>query len=274
MLMNRRILLVACAAVLSCSAGCNKYDKLLKSTDTERQWHAALDYYQRGKWNKAAQLFERVAPLSRATKRADSAYYYLSDSQFHNGDYDLAGYGFEQYIANYPRSLFLQEASFMAPYCHYLNSPRPELDQQPTIKAINGFNEYIAGFPLGAHRAEADRMLKEMYNKLMTKSYLAAKEYYHQEYYRSAIVALRGSLEKYPDSPYREEGQFLILRSTYLMAKNSVPEKRRERYQQTVDEYLTFAAEFGQSRYIKEASDYYVKSMRFLGKDPNPELVK
>ena len=88
--------------------GCNSYEKLLKSTDTERQYAAAMQYYERGKFTKAKELLERVLPMSRATQRADSVHYYLAKCYFQEGDYGLAGYGFEQLAANYPRSPFVE----------------------------------------------------------------------------------------------------------------------------------------------------------------------
>lgn len=252
---------------------CNNFEKLLKSNDTQRQWRAALDYYGRGKYDKTIQLLEKIAPLSRASARADSAYYYLADCYYRDKNYMLAGYSFEQFTTNYPRSTFYEEALFLAGYCNYLASPRPSLDQELTLKSIALFQQFREQFPKSSHLFEVDKCLKDLYSKLMQKNYDAAKTYYRQELYRSAIVAFKYSLEKYPISPYREEQLFLILKSSYLMAKNSISEKQRERYQQSVDEFLSFISEFPKSQYASEAKQYYRRAMEFLGKSPDPEFL-
>ena len=56
----------------------------------------------------------------------------------------------------------------------------------------------------------------------------------------------------------------MILRSRYRLARQSVEEKRLERYRQTVDEYYGFANEFPESKYLKEAQGYLTKSQKAL----------
>ncbi len=99
----------------------------------------------------------------------------------------------------------------------------------------------------------------------MEKSYLSAKLYYNMSEYKAAIVALKNSLEEYPNTPHREEMLFLIVRSAYLLADNSVPEKRKERFQATIDEYFTFIAEYPESSYAKEAKEIHERSVKVLG---------
>ena len=264
------------ALVLCCVlylTGCNSYEKLLKGTDTERQYAAAMQFYEKGKFGKAKELLERVLPMSRATQRADSVYYYLAKCYFEEGDYGLAGYGLEQLITNYPRSPFVEEASFLTAYCNYLVSPRPALDQDYTHKAIEGFNAFKHAYPKSDRVTEADKYLKVLYEKLLRKEFEAARLYYKMDMYKAAVVAFKHALEKYPVSPYREEEYFLLVKSNYLYAKNSVDSKRRERYQQTVDEALSYISEFAKSRNAKEVLGYYLASMKFLGYTPDMTLI-
>ncbi len=264
------------ALVLCCVlylTGCNSYEKLLKGTDTERQYAAAMQFYEKGKFGKAKELLERVLPMSRATQRAESVYYYLAKCYFEEGDYGLAGYGLEQLITNYPRSPFVEEASFLTAYCNYLVSPRPALDQDYTHKAIEGFNAFKQAYPKSDRVTEADKYLKVLYEKLLRKEFEAARLYYKMDMYKAAVVAFKHALEKYPVSPYREEEYFLLVKSNYLYAKNSVDSKRRERYQQTVDEALSYISEFAKSRNAKEVLGYYLASMKFLGYTPDMTLI-
>lgn len=256
-----------------CLTGCNSYDKLLKSTNTERQYAVAMQYYQKGKYSKAKELLERVLPMTRATQRADTVSYYLAKCYFADGDYSLAGYMYEQLMTNYPRSPFVEEATFQTAYCHYLEAPRPALDQTYTEKAIVGFNNFKNVYPKSDRIGEADKYLKELYEKLLRKEFEAAKLYYRMEMYKSALTAFKRSLEKYPVSPYREEQYYLLVKSNYLFALNSVDSKRRERFQQTVDESLSYISEFPNAKNAKEVLNYYLRSMEFLGYKPDMSVI-
>lgn len=252
---------------------CNSYEKLLKSTNTEQQYLVAMQYYQKGKYGKAKELLERVLPMSRVTARADSVAYYLAKCYFEEGDYSLASFGFEQLTTSYPRSPFVEEAMYNAAYCNYLLSPRVALDQTYTHKAIESFNTFKSVYPKSERMVEVDGYLKELYEKLLRKEYEAARLYYRMDMYKSAVAAFKHSLEKYPVSPYREEQYYLLVKSNYLLALNSVVSKRRERYQQTVDESLSYISEFPTSKNAKEVLDYYLRSMKYLGYTPDMSIL-
>lgn len=269
-------LLSLCVLLMASSllAGCGNYEKVLKSTDSELQYKTALEYYGKKKYSKAQRLFERCVPVYRVTQRADSLGYYLSDCYFQTSSYALAGYSFDQLVQNYPRSVFAEESMFMSAYCLYKASPRPSLDQEYTYKAIAGFERFVELYPLSSRAPEANALLKELYGKLLTKSYKAAWQYYWQRNYRAAVAALKNSLLEYPVTPYREEQMYLLTKSSYLLAVNSVESKQRARYQNAVDNYLSFISEFPDSKHLKEVSQYYVRSMKALGHTPTPELVR
>lgn len=271
--MRVRIGILLSVGMLALLSSCNNYDKLLKGTDTAAQYREALRYYEKGKYHRASPLLQRVLPMARATRRADSVLYYLSNSHFKDGDYPLAGFYFEQLMENYPKSPFVEEATFFSAYCNYKSAPRPDLDQEYTVRAISGFQLYKELYPNSERRGETDELLKELHGRLLEKSYKAARLYYDREMYKAAVAALKYSLDKYPVGPYREHQLFLVLKSSYLLAHNSVREKQRERYQQAVDEYLTFISEFPSSKYAKEAANYYKKSMSFLGKNPEEQVL-
>ena len=112
-------------------------------------------------------------------------------------------------------------------------------------------------------------IVSEMRNKLVEKSFISARLYYDLGYYDSAILALRNSLMEYPDTEYREELMFLILRSSFLLADRSIPSKQRERYQATVDEYLSFIGEFPEGQHTREAQRMYESSNKFLEENNN-----
>ncbi len=67
----------------------------------------------------------------------------------------------------------------------------------------------------------------------MEKAFISAKLYYNLDNYKASIVALNGCLIDFPESKYREEIMFMLLKSKYLLAQKSVQSKQTERYQDT-----------------------------------------
>jgi len=250
--------------VLGIVSGCGEYEKLLKSRDFEQKYEKALEYYDEEEYVKAATLLDQVVNIYRGTVKADTVKYYQAKSYYAQRDYILAGHYFNQLATTYPSSAFLEEAEFMVGYCFYQMSPRPELDQENTFKAINAFQMFMAKHPSSDKIEQCQQLIREMNNKLVEKSFISARLYYDLGYYKAAIIALRNSLSDYPNTRYREDVMFLILKSSYLLADNSVATKRMERFQSTVDEYFSFNAEFPQSEHSKEAERIYSTSQKVL----------
>jgi outer membrane protein assembly factor BamD len=103
-----------------------------------------------------------------------------------------------------------------------------------------------------------------MKNKLAKKAYQSARLYFEMEDYKAAIIALNNCLKRYPDTKHREEIRFLILKSNFLLASNSIKEKEQERFQNTLDEYYTFTNQFPKSDYIDEVEKIYQRTQRNL----------
>jgi outer membrane protein assembly factor BamD len=126
-------------------------------------------------------------------------------------------------------------------------------------------------FPNSARVTEATRLLDEMRDKLVYKSYLNAKLYfdlgsYMGNNYKSAVIAAQNSLKEFPDTKYREDLSFLILESKYYQAVKSVESKKEDRARETIDEYYSFINEFPNSEYARKAESIYTDSNSMLKK--------
>jgi outer membrane assembly lipoprotein YfiO len=250
-------------------AGCSGYEKILKSKDNELKYSKALFYYNKSDFYRASLLLEQILPIYRGTNRADTVNYYYAYSQYGQGDYLLASSYFDSFRRNYPRSGFTEKAEYLYAYSFYLTSPRYELDQDNSILAIDAFQEFISKYPQSSKAEDAKKLVEELYKKLEQKEYKSAWLYYHTENYKAAIIALQNSLKDYPNSEYREEQTFLILKSAYIYADNSVTQKQKERFQSTVDYYYNFIAEFPNSKYLKEAQKMYEAASKVLKSSNN-----
>ena len=244
---------------------CGGYEKLLKSNDYKLKYTKAMEYYHAEEYVRAATLFDQIAPIYRGTIKADTVFYFQAKSYYMQRDYILAGHHFGQLAINYPNSVYAEESDYMSAYCYYKTSPKPSLDQGNTIKSINALTLFMIKYPQSSRVVEARILIDEMRNKLVEKSYNSAKVYYNMGEYKASIIALKNSLTAFPDTKYREELLYLTVRSSFLLAENSIPSKQKERYQNTMDEYYTFIGEFPESKYKKEAERIYNEAVSFAG---------
>jgi outer membrane protein assembly factor BamD len=235
-------------AIVIFLSNCSGYDKVLKSSDYKWKYKEAVNYYKTEDYVRAATLFDQIAAVYRGTDQADSVYFLQAMSYFHQHDYILAGHYFSTFARTYGGSPFAEEADFMTAFCYYQSSPRPELDQTSTIQAIQAFQLYLIKYQEARKKEEVTKYLNELRDKLVEKSYLSAKLYYDLADYKASLVALNNSILKYPDSKHREEIMFMLVKSSYMLADNSVESKKKDRFQDTIDEYYSFAAEFPESK--------------------------
>jgi outer membrane protein assembly factor BamD len=263
-----RYILLGISALLI--ASCSQYEKILKSTDYNLKYTKAFEYYNKKEFGRAINLFEQIVNVFKATSKGDSVMFFMAKSYFGEDDYLMAGHYFKETTDNYSRSKFAVESDYMIGYCYYLTSPRPNLDQESTNLSILAFQKFIYKYPDSKYVPECKRLIAEMHDKLVEKAYLNAKLYFNMGttnplYFKSAIITLRNCILEYPDSKYREELMYMILESNYQLAENSVPEKRMERYQSTLDEYYSFVGEYPQSKFIPDAEKIHKSTKSILG---------
>jgi outer membrane protein assembly factor BamD len=258
--------------LMICLFSCSQYERILKSDDVNLKYSKAFYYYNKGDYIKAGSIFDMLAPIMRGTSKADSVFFYQAMTQFKLNDYIIAGHYFNSFVDMYGNSPFVQEAAYMEAYCYYMQSPRPELDQTSTVQAIDAFKLYLIRYPNSSRVTDCQRILLEMNEKMIEKAYLSAQLYYNLDNYKASITALNNCLIDFPDSKYREEIMFKLLKSKYMLAVKSVQAKQTERFQDTIDEYYAFITEYPESKNKKEANDIYKEASKYT-KEPSTELT-
>jgi outer membrane protein assembly factor BamD len=263
--MRIRPLIIILLALVA--ASCGEYEKLLKSSDYELKKQKVYDYYDDGKYTKSIELLEQILPRYRATEDAEQLSWINAQANYKINDYLMAGTYYQTFADTYPASNNAEEASYLAAMCDYYLSPRPELDQASTKKAIESFTIFITRYPNSTRLDDCRARIKEMQEKLVEKSYMSGRLYYDLKQYRAATVSLSNSLKEYPDTKYREELLFLKLDALYMYAQKSIPSKQLERYQATLDDYYSFIEEFPQTKYSKDAAKIFQNTTKYLKVD-------
>jgi outer membrane protein assembly factor BamD len=265
--MKLKNLFIALAAVLALASCKSQYEQALRTSDVDHKYKAAFDYFNAGKYSKAATLFESMTVLTDGTRRADTVKYYLGLSNYLYKDFYTAETNFDDFITVFPQSPFASEARYLRLDCLYRSTLRYELDQTPTYKAINAISEYILEYPDNPHMQECRDALIELNTRLDKKAYEAAKLYYKMEDYLASRIALRNVIKDDAENVFREDILYYIAMSSYKYASLSVPAKRRERYLIFIDDYYNFIGEYPESHYRRELDNVYNKAQKAIGRN-------
>ena len=265
-MMRFRVILAVLAAVVLSSSCKSQYELLLNSNDVDAKYKAAFEYFDAGKYSKAASLFESLSILTEGTEKDDTVKYYWGLSNYRFKDYYTAETNFDQFIQSFPRSPFISDATYLRIDCLYRSTLRYELDQTPTYKAINIISQYILEHPDSEHMKECRDMLMDLNERLDRKAYEAAKLYYKMEDYLASRVAFRNVIKDDSDNVYREDILYYVAMSSYKYASMSVEAKQKERYLTFVDDYYNFIGELPESKYRRELDNVYQKAQKALGR--------
>lgn len=257
--------------LLALLASCSEYSKVLKSRDVDYKFEYAKRAYNEKKYVQASTILNEIYTPLRGTPNGEEALFLLAMSYYENQDYTNSNLFFKTYYQRYPKGKYAELSHFYSGYGFYLDSPDPQLDQTYTIKAIEELQNFLERYPKSEKLPEAQNAIFEMQDKLTLKELQNAQLYYNLgnfmgNNYESAVIVAQNALKDYPYSKYREDFEFLILKSKYQQARNSVAEKMTERYSDVVDEYYSFINNYPESKHLKEAKTIFRIAEKHTGK--------
>jgi outer membrane protein assembly factor BamD len=250
-----RFVPVIIALLLFCS--CSKsITKILKNPDPEYKLRVAEKYYVQKKYNKAQVLFEDVMPYYKTRPEFQDIYYKYAYCAYYQLDYLNAENLFKTFLEIFPNSTKAEEMAYMRAYSYYKQSPKPELDQTNTIKAMGMMQVFINTHPGSERNKEATSIIEASRAKLETKDYKGAILYFNMSQFRAAGVAFTTLINAYPESSRLDEYKYMAIKSYYRFAELSVEEKKAERYEDVIEACNEFVDRFPESKYRKEVESY------------------
>lgn len=256
---------------------CNKFSKIQKSTDYEYKLQKADQYYAKKKYRLAQQLYEELFPVFKGTQKFEDLYYKYAYCFYNDGLYRDAENLFKGYLEVFPNSNHAEEIDYMHAYCYYKLSPKLELEQVNTVKAMGMMQTFINTHPNSNRVAEATEIIEKSRLKLEMKEFRGAQLYYDLGEFRSAAITFSTLLNNYPESASGDYYKMMVVKSWYRYAKMSIAEKQEERFEKVVNEYQDFLDRYPESKYIKEVESYYTLSqnqLKVIKNEQNTSSVK
>lgn len=249
-------LFLATAFILILVPSCNKYNKVTKSKDYEYKLKMADQYYSKGKYKIAQELYEELFPVFKGTLKFEELYYKDAYCFYYMKSYADAENLFKGFLEVFPNSTKAEEVDYMRSFCFYKQSPKLELEQVNTIKAMGMMQTFINTHPGSERNKEATEIIDKCRAKLEMKEHRAAELYYNMGQYRAAALAFTNLTNSYPESLKGEEYKMKTVKAYYKFAKLSYEDKQIERFEKVISEYQDFVDRYPDSKLLKEAENF------------------
>jgi outer membrane protein assembly factor BamD len=210
-------------------------------------------------------------PYFKTRPEFQDIYYKYAYCAYNQEDFLNAENLFKTFLEIFPNSSKSEEIDYMRAYCFYKQSPKPELDQTNTIKAIGMMQTFINTHPGSARNKEAQNIIDICRGKLETKDFRSAQLYFDMGQFRAAGVAFAALLNSYPESNRGDEYKLMIIKSYYRYAEMSIEEKKTERFEHVIDECVDFVDRFPESKHRKEAENFQTQSQNQIKRLSNEQ---
>lgn len=227
----------------------------MRDKNPEVKLQAAYAYFEKKDYFRSSMLFEDVLPFYRATQESQDIYYFLAECKFNTTEYDYAAILYKNYIETFPNGKYYEAANFRFALCNYVESFPPELDPTNTHRAIENLQLFINVFPSSPYIDTCNKLIDLCRAKMEKKAYDNAYMYYNIQNYKSSMVSFKNFIRDFPETDRMQESIYYMVRSAYLLALNSVEEKKKDRLRDVIKMVADNESEMRSSKYHKELQE-------------------
>lgn len=247
-------------------ASCSDFGKVTRKGTVEEKYVAAKQYYNQKEYYRCTTLMESIMPFISGGEEFEDAMFVFAEAYFYQQDYGMAEYYYKKFAFKFPRNEKVISANFMIAKSQYMQSPKLSLDQTQTINATNSLQAFINRYPTSEYAPECNRLIDELNKKVEDKAYLTSKLHLKIKNYKAAVTSFDLFIKEFPTSTYIEELTFLKIQAQMQLAKMSVSKIKedgkiiylqKDRYQKAVEYYYDFIDSYKNSKYTKDAENYY-----------------
>ncbi len=246
----------------------SSYEKVRTSNDPILIYKAANDYYAKKDYIRAQSLFESILTNYRGQKEAEEIYFKYAYCHYYVQEFEMSSHLFKNFSSTFVNSPKKEEAEYMSVYSIYKLSPSYRLDQTSTEKAIDGFQSFANNNPESSRVNECNKIIDELRAKLEVKLLEQGNLYYDLRNYQAAVSSFEHLITEFPETKNQQEVRYLILKSHYELATNSIFEKQEERYKETLIKAEQFLERYKSGKKIAEVKEIKKNTIQKL---KNPE---
>jgi outer membrane protein assembly factor BamD len=269
---NKLNLFIAFICLVVFSSCNSKFNKIMKSKDYGYKLKMADEYYQNGEYRIAQQMYEELYPVYKGTDKFEELYYKDAYCFYYMKNYRDAENFFKGFLEVFPNSTKAAEVDFMHAMCFYKQSPKLELEQTNTAKAIGVMQSFINTHPGSSKINEATEIIDKCRAKLEEKELRGADLYFKVGQFRAAAISYNNLLNNYPESVHADIYKLQGIKAYFKFAKLSIVDKQIERFEKVLAEYQDFSDRFPDSSLKEEAQEINSLSISNIKEIQNEQI--
>lgn len=227
-------------------------------------YEKGMAQYEDGNYDRAIRYFRAVMSYGRGNEYGPEAQFQLAMAQRQMKKYLVAANEFKRFKQLYRNHEKVPRAEYEQARAYYARSPRYQLDQTDTRRAIELFRLFIDRYPDHDLASDAREKIDELRAKLAHKQYDAAKLYERRDMWRAATESFESVFDQYPETPWADDALLGALRAYIQYADRSIQERQAERYQKALDQYSRLAQIFPDSPLLNRAEPLRDEAQRKL----------
>src|SRR5450432_1935141 len=193
----------------SCSSD---FGKILKSTDQDYKLKKADEFFAGKKYKNAEQLYIELFPVFKGTEKFEELYFKYAFCSYYQKNYADAENLFKGFLEVFPNSPKADEIAYLHAFTFYLQSPKIELEQVNTVKAIGMMQTFINTHTGSSRIKEATEIIDACRAKLEIKEFSNAQLYYNLQQYRASAISFTNLLNNYPESAKGDQYKLMIVK--------------------------------------------------------------
>jgi len=168
-----------------------------------------MDYFQRGKYERAVPYFENTLMEAETPEMAAQAQLFLADAYFLDKKYEEAIPAYEQYLEIYGNSPDAGTAMLRLGLSHYAQVSTIDRDMSEVEGALKAFTKLRDKFPSYTKEFELNKKIVDLRGMLADRELYVAKFYYRIGSPDAGETRLKYLIENYSDTVAYEEALYM-----------------------------------------------------------------
>jgi len=187
--MRRIYLKISCVIfIVICISACGWFKSgYIGLSSPEALYQRGYEYYHKGKYDQAIEVFQRVTeeyPLSKLALMAELG---VADSYFSDEHYDEAEMSYSDFMNFHPTNENLPYVMYQIGMCHYNQMSSIDRDQSQAVMARESFTQLMTRFPSSKFAFMGEKKLRESKKRLGEHEFYVGQFYFKREQYNAAL---------------------------------------------------------------------------------------
>ncbi|MGQ0649840.1 MAG: outer membrane protein assembly factor BamD [Gemmatimonadaceae bacterium] len=217
------------------SGACGRGFKLSRYANNDALFNAAVNEFNRRKWDNAVTAFEKLTfDLPARDTLLPVAHWYLAKAHAGRKEHLLAAQAYNRLAESFATDSLADNAMYEAAREYQKLWRRPTLDANYGEQALSAYQSMLGLYPDSELKEQADRQMRQLQEWFAAKDYESGLYYLRRKAFDSAIIYFRDVVKNYPQTAKSREAYLRLAESydaiRYREDKKEVCTTLREKY--------------------------------------------